>query len=169
MDDAVEDGVRDRGLRDFPMPAGHRRPRGDGHRAASGAVVGDPGRVARPGRVGGGRSPVVKDDDVGPGEIAAGPGNGALAVRGPQLGERPRNARAPGPEAFQARLAGERAGDPGPARAARAGDRDVGAVPDPGAVAEARDDAAAGPRRRVRSMSSKQASRWRGRALLRRR
>ena len=60
----------------------------------------------------------------------------------PQLGEQPRHALVLSLVAFETCFVGERAGDPGLARAARTGDQDIGAVADPRAVAEAENDVA---------------------------
>ena len=53
-------------------------------------------------------------------------GDGALAMGDPQLGEQPWHALVLGLAAFKAGFVSERASDPTLARAARAGDQDIG-------------------------------------------
>ena len=55
------------------------------------------------------------------------------------------NALVLGLAAFKAGFVSERASDPTLARAARAGDQDIGGIADPGAVAEAEHEAAVEP------------------------
>ena len=142
MDEAVEDGVGDGGIAQLTVPIGHRQLAGDDHRAPAEAVVEDFEEVARPRRIDGRQAPVVEDQHLDAGEIAVELRDGALAMGDPQLGEEPRHALVLGQVAFEARLVAESARDPTLARAAWAGDQDMGAVADPGAVCEAEHEAA---------------------------
>ena len=75
----------------------------------------------------------------------------------PQLGEKPRNTLVLGQVAFKARLVAESTRVPTLARAAWAGDQDIG-VADSGAVCEAERKAAVQAARAAQVISSKQAS-----------
>ena len=115
------------------------------HRAPADAVVEDLEEVASPRRIDGRQAPVVEDEQLDASEVAIELGDGALAMGDPQLGEQPWHALVLGLAAFKAGFVGERASDPTLARAARAGDQDIGGIADPGAVAEAEHEAAVEP------------------------
>ena len=138
VNETIEDGVGEGGIVQLAMPVGDRQLAGDDHRAPAEAVVEDHEEIASPRRIDRRQSPVVQDEHLDPGEIAVELGDGAPAMGDPQLGEQPRHALVLGLVAFQTGLMGESAGEPTLARAARAGDQDIGAVADPGAIAGGR-------------------------------
>ena len=142
MDETVENGVGEGGVVDLSVPVSDRELAGDNHRAPAEAIVEDLKQIASPRGINGRQAPVIKDQQVDAGEVTIQLGDNALPVSDPQIGEKPRQAQILGLESFEACLVRESAGKPALARAARTDDQYIGAVADPGAVAEAEYDAA---------------------------
>src|SRR5271157_1693749 len=122
VNDAVEDGVGERGNADQVMPAVHRNLAGDDERALVVAILDDFEQIAR--LIGGERfgAPIVENEQFDARERAQEPGVAGVAVSDGEIGEEPGHAGVENGEVLPARLAAEGASEPALAQAARGSD-----------------------------------------------
>ena len=109
VNDAVEDGVGERGDPDQVMPAVDGNLAGDDQRALVVAVLDDFKEIAR--LVGGERlrAPVIEDEQLDAGQGAQEPGVARVAVGDGQIGEEPGHAGVENGHVLSAGLVAERA------------------------------------------------------------
>src|SRR6202451_2030919 len=107
MNDAVEDGVSERGYPDQIVPAVDGNLAGDDERALVVAILDDFEQVAR---LFGGerlRPPIVEDEQLDAGQGTQEPGVAGVAVSDGEIGEEPGHAGVENGEVFSARLVAE--------------------------------------------------------------
>ena len=119
VDEAVEDGVGQRGVADHVVPTVDRELAGDEGRGALVAVVDDLQQIAA--LLGGERcqAPIVEDEQLDAGEALEQAGIATVGARQGEVFEQPGQPQIEGGAVVAAGLVGERAGEPGLADAAR--------------------------------------------------
>src|SRR5271166_4010643 len=147
VNDAVEDGVGERGNADQVMPAVYGNLAGDDERAFVVAILDDFEQIAR--LVGRERfgSPIIQDEQFDAREGPQEPGVARIAMGDGEIGEEPGGAGVEDGHVFSTRLVAERASEPTLAQAARPGQEQIAALGDPVASGELEEERAVEPAR----------------------
>src|SRR5271166_2588008 len=145
VNDAVEDGVGERGNADQVMPAVHGNLAGDDERAFVVAILDDFEQIAR--LVGRERfgSPIIQDEQFDAREGPQEPGVARIPMGDGQIGEEPGGAGVENGHVFSARLLAEGAGEPALAQAARPGHEQIATLGDPVTSGELEEERAVEP------------------------
>ncbi len=134
VDEAVEDGVGDGGIRDDLVPMVDRNLTGDDGRTALMAVIDDLEEIATLLAGEWGETPVVEDEEVDPRQRLEKAGIAAVAAGERESFEQPRQAMVEDGTIVAAGLVTQRAGDPALAGSGRSGDEEVVLAVDPVAI-----------------------------------
>src|SRR5271170_2295274 len=128
MNDAVEDGVCERGYPDQIVPAVDGNLAGDDERALVVTILDDLQQIAR--LVGRERlrTPVIEDEQLDARQGAQEPGVARVAVSDGEIGEEPGHAGVENGHVLSARLVADGAGEPALAQATGPGDQQVAAL-----------------------------------------
>src|SRR5271154_1286103 len=147
MNDAVEDGVSERGYPDQIVPAVDGNLAGDDERAFVVAILDDLQQIAR--LIGRERfgAPIIENQQLDARQGAQEPGVARVAVSDGEIGEEPGHAGVENGHVLSARLMAEGAGEPALAQATGPGDQQVAALGDPVAGGELEEQRAVEPAR----------------------
>lgn len=124
VDEAVENGIPQRGIIDPAVPEVHGKLTGNQRGAGAGPVVDEFEQVVASRLIQRGDSPVVEDEQIGPGQLGEGFTEAAIAMRHPEVFQEARQAREQDREALATRLLTEGAGQPGLAGAGGTADQE---------------------------------------------
>ena len=148
MDQSVADRIRDAGLANGGVPRGRRQLTGDQRRGPFAPIFNDLQQVAAF-RIGERREePIIDREKIELGVFRQEPGIRSVAATDGEFVHEPRRAHIGGGEAVAARALNEGGRQPGFPDPGRAGDQEIGVIPNPPARAETQDDLPVQPTRR---------------------
>src|ERR1700682_306135 len=139
VDDAIEDSVGQRRIVEVCVPVVDRQLTGDQRRFAGDAIVEQFEQVVAFGLADRRETPIVEDQQIGPGELLQAAAEAAVAVGGAQFFEQAAGAGVKDGKALATRGLAQRTGEPGLAETGGAGDEDVVSGANPVGAGEARE------------------------------